>query len=289
MKNMLFAAAVTSWLCSASSPPRLDAPVKWTPKEIATTGYEAAPSFSVDGGEMIYLSADSDFTGWRLLRSACEGGRWSAPVPPSFAAPAPVIEADPGFTPDGRGLYFISARHDPANEDFDIYHVVRHKDGSWGEPERLPEPVNSSQAELLPRADSEGRLCFGSARPGGLRQGDIYVARRNALGGWRAEPVGPPVSSSANEYEAEISRDGRTLILVSDREGRSHLYRFVRRNGAWVETGRIAGRDDVFQVGPLLSPRGGKLLFAQADGARSGEFFLTALVSQSTEDWPPTC
>jgi len=238
---------------------------------------------------MIYLSADSGFAGWRLLRSVCERGAWSAPRPPSFAAPAPVIEADPGFTPDGKGLYFVSARHDPANEDFDIYHVARGEDGRWGEAERLPEPVNSPQAELLPRADMAGHLYFGSARPGGLGQGDIYVAARAADGRWRVEPVGPPVSSSANEYEAEISRDGRTLILVSDREGRSHLYRFVREGGAWAAKGRIAARGDLFQVGPLLSPRAEKLLFSQADDARSGEFFLTALVPQSTEDWPPKC
>lgn len=286
MKNLLLIMAVTAF-CGASSVTSV--PERWTPPAVATAGYEATPSFSVDGREMIYLSADRGFGGWRLLRSVCGRNGWSAPQPPPFAAPAPVIEADPGFTPDGNGLYFISARHDPANEDFDIYHVARATDGRWGKPERLPEPVNSPQAELLPRADAEGRLYFGSARPGGLGQGDIYVATRNAAGRWRTAMVGPPVSSTANEYEAEISRDGRTLILVSDREGRSHLYRFVLEDEVWIPKGRIAARDDVFQVGPLLSPRGEKLIFAQADGARSGEFFLTDIVAQSTEGWPLKC
>ncbi|HEY0597343.1 hypothetical protein, partial [Sphingopyxis sp.] len=110
--------AVTG-LCGGSS--ATPVPERWTPAAIATAGYEAAPSFSADGREMIYLSADSGFAGWHLLRSVCGPHGWSAPQPPSFAAPAPVIEADPGFTPDANGLYFISARHDPANEDFDIY------------------------------------------------------------------------------------------------------------------------------------------------------------------------
>lgn len=276
------------WLCAASVTPA-PAPERWTPAAIATDGYEAAPSFSADGNEIIYLSADRGFAGWRLLHSVCGPGGWSEPQPPSFAAPAPVIEADPGFTPDDKGLYFISARHDPANEDFDIYYVARDGNGRWDAAERLPEPVNSPQAELLPRADADGRLYFGSARPDGMGKGDIYMAMRDAAGRWRTEALGPPVSSSANEYEAEISRDGRTLIVVSDREGRSHLYRFVREGGAWVAKGRIAARNDIFQVGPLLSPRGEKLLFAQADGARSGEFFLTDIAPQSTEDWPPQC
>ncbi|MCR5876413.1 hypothetical protein LRS10_21060 [Phenylobacterium sp. J426] len=69
-----------------------------------------------------------------------------------------MIEADAGYTPDGEGLYFISARHDPANEDFDIWYVRRGAGGRWGDPERLPPPVNSPAAELLPRADSKGPL-----------------------------------------------------------------------------------------------------------------------------------
>ncbi|HWU78565.1 MAG TPA: hypothetical protein VN158_00665, partial [Caulobacter sp.] len=136
---------------------------------------------------MIYLSADRRFEAWRLLRSTCVGGAWSSPAPPSFAAPAGVIEADPGFTPDGRGLYFVSARHDPANADFDIYHVARGTDGAWGEPERLPEPVNSAEAELLPRADAGGRLYFGSARSGGLGKSDIYVATRGGAVDWSVD------------------------------------------------------------------------------------------------------
>jgi hypothetical protein len=153
----------------------------------------------------------------------------------------------------------------------------------------LPEPVNSPAAELLPRADAGGRLYFGSARPGGLGESDIHVATRDGAGRWFVDNLGPPVNSSANEYEAEISRDGRTLVVVSDREGRSHLYRFVRIGDRWADKGRVPARDDVFQVGPSLSPRGEKLLFAQAAGDRSGEIFLTELTPGSREPWPPAC
>lgn len=234
------------------------------------------------------MSADRRFEGWRLLRSICVDGAWSPPAPPPFAAAA-VIEADPGFTPDGLGLYFVSARHDPANADFDIYRVARRAEGAWGSPERLPEPVNSPEAELLPRADGAGRLYFGSARPGGLGGSDIYVAKRAVTKTWSVANLGPPVNSPANEYEAEVSRDGRTLIVVSDRDERSHLYRFLLLDGLWVEDGRIPARDDVFQVGPVLSPGAEKLLFAQEQGRRSGEIFLTRLKPDSTEPWPPKC
>ena len=108
-------------------------------------------------------------------------------------------------------------------------------------------------------------------------------------GTWSVENVGPPVSTAANEYEAEVSRDGRTLIVVADRGDRSHLYRFAREDGAWVEKGRIPALAHVFQVGPLLSPRADRLLFAQADAKDSGEIFVADLAPGADLDWPPSC
>ncbi|QAY79557.1 PD40 domain-containing protein [Sphingosinicella sp. BN140058] len=265
------------------------APVIWTPPQLSTAAYEATPTFSTDGRELVYLSADENFTKWRLLMSRCEHRRWTPPAPPPFAAPAPAIEADPGYTPDGKGLYFVSARHDPENEDFDIWYVARSSEGLWGEPERLPAPVNSPNAELLPRADLSGRLYFGSSRPGGHGQSDIYVAERSPGGRWGVRNLGAPVNTPGNEYEAEISRNGRTLILVADRGDRSHLYRFKATKSGWREVGRVPADPHVFQVGPLLSPDSGALLFAQATRDRSGEIFRHSLDPKGSRSWPSPC
>lgn len=270
---------------SAATPEEAKA-MRWTPPAIATDGYESSPSFSPDGREMIFVRADSRFRNYRLLRSRCTGGGWSKPEPVSFALPLPVIEADPFITRDGKQLYFISSRHAPDREDFDIWFAERNVDGSWGTPQRLPEPVNSPASELLPRMADDGTLYFGSDRPGGHGQSDIYAATFDN-GRWTVANVGPPVSTAANEYEAEVSADGRTLIVVADRGDRSHLYRFVKENGRWTETGRIPAKDDVFQVGPTLSPAGDRLLFAQADGNRAGEIYLIDLDPAADRSWPP--
>ena len=259
----------------------------WTPAAITSPDYETTPTFTPDGREMIFFRGDPSFQTFRLYRSFCQNGAWSAAEPVPFAAPAPAIEADPGITPDGRRLYYVSTRHAPGSDDFDIWYVDRVGE-SWGEPRRLPAPVNSPAAELLPRSDAAGKLYFGSARAGGHGQGDIYVAiERN--GEWRVSNVGAPVSTSAFEYEAEISRDGRTMIVVADLGTRSHLYRFEKRGSRWIARGRIPARDDVFQVGPLLSPQATQLIFAQAVGKRSGEMFLARLAKAPSEEWPPSC
>lgn len=279
-------AAAALLLTGASAAP--EGPQRWTPDAISTPGYEASPTFSPDGRELIYLAADASFRGWRLLMTRCVDGVWSKPVAPPFAGPAGTFDADASYTFDGKGVYFISTRHDPNGEDFDIYHAARSPDGRFADPVRLPPPVNSPQSELLPRIDTAGKLYFGSSRPGGYGQGDIYVAQQSA-GAWQVRNLGAPVSTAANEYEAEVSRDGNTLILVADRGDRSHLYHFRKQGDAWREVGRILARADVFQVGPLLSPKAEKLLFAQASSGRSGEIHLTDLKPGSREAWPPIC
>lgn len=99
-------------------------------------------------------------------------------TPPAIASDQ--YEATPTFTPDGKRLYFISMRQDPAKDDFDIWYVEQAREDAWSEPRRLPEPVNSTGAELLPRADRDWKLYFGSDRAGGFGQGDIYVATQGA-------------------------------------------------------------------------------------------------------------
>lgn len=262
---------------------------RWAPAGIASDQYESSPTFSPDGRELYFMRSDRNFAHWRILHSRCTDAGWSPPQPPVFAAARPGLDADPFVSADGRRLYFVSARHDPKGEDLDIYYVERGADGGWGAPVRLPAPVNSPASELLPRALPSGGLLFGSARAGGLGQGDVYRAEPQADGGWQVRNLGAPVSNAANEYEAEMSRDGRELIAVADRGERSHLYRYRLERGRWRELGQIAARADVFQVGPLLSPRGDRLLFAQADGERSGEFFVIDLKPGADRSWPPAC
>ncbi len=263
-------------------------PVLWAPEALSSAEYDATPTFSADGAEVFFMRADAGFRTYRLMQARCEAGRWTPPQPVAFAARPPAMDADPFLTADGRRLYFISTRQAPEKEAFDIWYVDRSPSGRWGEPVRMPEPINAEGSELLPRMDAAGALYFGSDRPGGLGGGDIYVARQGQDGAWTVRNVGAPVSTPHFDYEAEVSQDGKTLVTVSDRGDRSHLYVYVRRGEAWVETGRVPARNDVFQVGPALSPDGATLMFAQAHRARSGEFF-TYVLKPGGKPWPVAC
>jgi Tol biopolymer transport system component len=277
-------------LCAATAAEAADA-IRWTPAAIATAEYESTPTFSPDGREMFFFRGDTSFRRYRLFHSRCRDGRWGEATVPAFAAPANYDEADPSFTLDGQRLYFVSTRGDlrPREEaDLDIWFVDRESGGQWRAPQRMPEPVNSAGAELLPRPQPDGSIVFGSDRDEGLGGNDIYVARPDGAS-WLVENLGPAVNSPHDEYEAELSRDGTLLVVVADRGDRSHFYPYRRDESTWIAQPRIVPRLDVFQVGPLLSPRADRLLFAQADDGRSGELFVLDLVPDADTAWPPAC
>ena len=262
-------------------------PVRWTPGALSTDQYESSPVFSPDGRELMFFRAPPAFDRYRLLVSRCEGGQWSVPHEPAFAGPAAALETDPAYSPDGAWLYYASDRASAG--DLDVWRVARSPDGRWGEPQRLPEPVNSPQTELLPRPLADGRLLFGSHRPGGIGGRDLYFAQPRDDGRWQVEPLPGPVNTPGDEYEADLSRDGRVLVVVANRGVRSQLYVYDLKADGWRERGRVPAREDVFQVGPLLSPDAKRLLFAQAEGPASGEFFLVELAPGSDPVWPPAC
>ena len=263
-------------------------PVLWTPQALSTDQYESSPTLSPDGRELFFFRANRDFDHYRLLHSRCENGRWSAPYEPAFAAAAGVLETDPSFSTDGLRLYYGTDRH--RRGDLDIWMVQRGPHGSWGAPRRLPEPVNSPHPELLPREQPDGRLLFGSSRPGGPGGRDLYFAIPQPDGRWRVESLPAPVNTAGDEYEADLSRDGSVLVVVANRGARSHLYVYDRVGEGWRERGQVPARADVFQVGPLLSPDGKRLLFAQAANERdSGELFLVDLQAGAGRAWPPAC
>lgn len=266
-------------------------PARWTPSEWSTPEYETTPAFSPDGSKAVFMRADRAFGRYRLMESECIDGRWTTPREPAFAAATPMHDGDPFITHDGASLYFISTRHryhEVGNDDFDIFVVSRGVGGMWGTPERLPEPINSAGSELLPSVDREGVLYFGSNRAGGRGGSDVYRATRDPRGIWHVTNVAA-VNTEANEYEADVSADGTRLAVVSDRIKRSRVYLYRRIAGTWEVEKAIDAYDEVFQVGPRLSPDGKRLLFGQDAGAASGELFLVDIARDPDPRWPPQC
>lgn len=222
----------------------------WKPVGISSPLFESHPAFDPRTGDLYFVRSSPEFTGWRILVSRCTETGWSTPEPPAFAGDG--VEADPYFTADGSGLYFIATRSVDGvkGENLEIWRIDRDAAGAWGAPARLPEPVNSPGNEWFPRPGVDGWLYFGSDRPGGLGGTDIWRARADAAGRWTVENLGAALNTPGEEYEP------LPVLAIAEWEvdpEAPHLLAFTD-----LRTGRVgvlgeAGEDELTLAAGLMS------------------------------------
>lgn len=259
----------------------------WAPPGISTPMFESHGAFDPRHGDFYFVRSSPAFRGWRIMVSHCGKDGWGTPVDADFAGDG--VEADPFLTPDGRWLYFISTRSTDGvrHRDLDLWRVERDAGGHWGEPQRLPAPVNSRAQEWFPRPAADGWLYFGSGRPGGLGRTDIWRARPDAAGHWQVENLGSAINAAGDEYEALPSPDGKRLVVMAS----DGLYQSRRQpDGRWGPKHKLGPEVDAngSEIGAAFSPSGKSLLFARdTKGPLSGEFFVWQ--PEGAEDWPPAC
>lgn len=273
-------------LCIAFSVQAGTPATHWAPPAISSPLFESHGAFDYAHNDFYFVRSSRDFRGWRIMVSHCGKQVWETPVDASFAGDG--VEADPFITPDGKHLYFISTRSTDGqrHKDLDIWRVDRQADGQWGEPQRLPEPVNSRGQEWFPRPAADGWLYFGSDRPGGFGKTDIWRAQQDANGKWIVENAGAAINTAGDEYEPLPSPDGQRMIVMAS----DGLYTTRLENGRWTPKTKL-GRDvnvNGTEIGAAFSPSGKSLLFSRdTKGPLSGEFFLWQ--PDGPEAWPPAC
>ena len=282
MIRLLAACALSVLMAACASAPRVE---RWSAAPISSDQFESHPAFDPVTRDVYFVRGTPDFSNWRLMVSRCGAHhQLQQPAPPSFAD-ANAVEADPWFANDNT-LYFISVRPENgvAQQELDIWRV-RRAHGVWGAPEHLPPPVNSEGQEWFPRVGEDGWLYFGSSRPGGFGRTDIYRAQEDGVGGWRVENLGPNINTPGDEFEAEISADGRRMILMADGD----LYQSELRDGRWQPRVKLENgvNTSAMEVGALLAPSGQAMLYARDSGdpALSGEIYQQGAAA----GWPPRC
>lgn len=254
---------------------------------ISSSMWESHPAIDPINGDFWFVRSDQTFSGWRIFSSQCTAGKWSAPKAIQLAGPG--IEADPWFSPDGKTVWFISTGRSGSRRsaELDIWRAERNQHGGWKTPERLPEPVNSTEAEWFPRPATDGWLYFGSRRPGGMGKDDIWRARQDAAGHWQVENAGPELNSIGSEYELQPSPDGTWAVLSTDHG----LYRALPTEHGWRRGDRFGPEVNVndTEIGPLITSDGQSFLFSRDTGAKnSGELFVANLGGVS-DRWPILC
>ena len=147
--------------------------------------------FEVNGVGMLYFNSNRDRgAGGQDIYAAKRAT--DAPFGmPLFDPPAPVFELNtasndqqPSVARDGLEVIFTSDR--PGGQGgFDLWVATRASTSDpWSAPQNPGAPVNSSAADQRPAISWDGtELYFGSTRPGGLGDQDLYVSTRSRITG----------------------------------------------------------------------------------------------------------
>jgi len=192
------------------------------------------------------------------------------------------------------GLCFLTGLDTPA---------VR-ADFRFGKRVNLGPTVNSPQGDGIPIISPDGlELYFGSNRPGGCGDWDIWMSKRASM----EDPWGPPVNlgpgtnSASWEYPTSVSYDGLTLYFVAQAGTQADMYMATRpaRDAPWgprVNLGPVLNRPDGgggdalsgADVGGIISPDDLELFFAShRPGAMSADIYVTTRATPADPWGPP--
>ena len=158
------------------------------------------------------IAAAMHFTAWAPLQA----------VEPADADLVNVAAHDgcPIEAPDGLSLYIASNRSGGVG-GLDIWVATRAStDASWGQPQNLGAPVNSTADDFCPTPVHGNGLYFVSRKAGGCGLGDVYFARKNPVHGWSepqhlaCAPAGPN-SDLDEQGPSYVEDDSEELLFFS--------------------------------------------------------------------------
>jgi Tol biopolymer transport system component len=274
-------------IAACGAPP---APALFGPGVFSTPAWDFFVAFTPDQRRAFVCRADDTFTRYEILETHLDpAGRWTPPIRPPFAAR--WSNADPHLTPDGRRVFFISNRPDPGEAGeratYDIFVAARGADGQWGEPARLPAPVNDPTTdEWSPSIAASGNLYFGAERRGGRGGLDLWVSRFVDGAYQPAENLGDAINTAGNEVEPWIAPDESYLIFSAvgrrDNLGRYDLYLSRRSATGWTAARRLAApiNTPASEYNHSVSPDGRWLYFSSTRGnGKTGDIYRVPMTA----------
>lgn len=242
-------------------------------------------SLSADGNTLYFSTLKQPGVGGFDLYYSEWKGAWSNPV--NFGAPinSRSHEACASLTPDGKTMYFMRCEkmNQEKAENCVIYRVDRQPNGQWGEPEALPESINTGNSQS-PRimADSETLIFSSDQMPDNKGGMDLYVTRINH-GTWTAPRALAFVNTEKDDQYVSVTGLGRYLLRDSPGARKNELVEYlipddVRPRGMMKIDGKVTddeGKPVIGYVSLVDLETGARVYNGRPN--RDGTFLLYAM------------
>jgi len=195
------------------------------PKPVNSENHDAVGGLSADGQKMIiYLGQKNSGD---LFESVLDGDRWSAPESiGKNINTKDYQESSACYTPDGKGLFFVSDRPGGLGER-DIYFSKQGETGEWGIPKNLGNVINTPFFEESVYMHPDGKtLYFSSEGHNSMGGYDVFKSTYNESNDTWSTPenLGYPVNTVDNDVFFVLSASGRhgyyTSINLKERKQR---------------------------------------------------------------------
>lgn len=205
----------------------------------------------------------------------------------------------PQIDPTGKLLYFTSSRQggmDKIDEDEeldwgeDLYYAEKTSAG-WGEPQLLPEPINSYDNDGTSTFLADGQqMIYAKCGDDGIGSCDLWASSLEGTTWSNPANLGNVVNSEDWDSQPTLSADGSTLIFVSTRAGAydesMDLYMSKKNKfGQWGPAQNMGATINTpfGEKSPYLAPDGKTLYFASEGHPGFGDYDLFVSVLSDGE------
>jgi outer membrane protein OmpA-like peptidoglycan-associated protein len=195
--------------------------------------------FENDSKMLIYRSSKKG----SLLVSERKDGKWTEPKVFTEHTNTGSYESNGFIMKDGSLIYFASDK-DSKNGKLDLYVSRKKPDGTWSEPERLPETINTPEDEESPYLSDDGKTLYFSSKGHDSMGGyDVFKSTLDEKTNTWSQPVnmGYPMNTPGDDVFLTVDEKNKTNYLTSNRaggKGQEDIY-MVKQYGNVVVYGKL--------------------------------------------------
>ncbi|WP_411030527.1 hypothetical protein [Spongiimicrobium sp. 3-5] len=236
--------------------------------------HESVNYISEDGSILYFTRSNKGFETSTLYSAQFVNGKWEAAKKMPFSGS--YYDAGLHFTSNENRAFFTSKRNPNKpnlSEAWNIWSISKRQDGSWGEPDIIPPPINSTGMECCLTMNKKGETFFSSDRDGSW---DIYQATYRDNKFINVKKLNQNVNSKNGEWPSYINEKGDLLLISSIRKtglGGDDVYLINKENGDWGKPILLDTtiNSSAYEDSPILSHNGKYFLFSSWKNTENSE------------------